>query len=278
MPQPLAEMQEPVNALWYGEGGTGKTTALAGMAHLGKILVINAESGVKAKPLKQLGIPIENIEIYPGPGEVIDFDGLEAQWLRLRELLNKEPGAYAGVVWDSITEIHKTLLDVAVAKAVAKADRLGKERDAHFVALEDYGTMTEQVRALVRKFRDLPCHFGMSALARREQDDDGKVTYQPSVTPKLQADLIGWVDVVCVTSMVYVDGEEEYRGLFRPEGKFRGKDRFKSLPKHLVTPSFDRVVQYVNDELTLDKDPVMKQAKARFDRAQAKEAKEAAAA
>lgn len=263
MPTLLEDTPEPINILYYGDGGTGKSTNIATAANEGKIWICNAESGIKARPLKAMGVSTENIEVFPGPGEEITFDSLEKEWLRIREELNNDPGAYAATGWDSITEIYKTLLDSVVAKAVVRADRAGKERDPFFVDRADYGVMTEQVRSLVRKFRDLPCHFALTALSRREQDDDGAVIYQPAVTPALQNDLVGWVDIVCVTSVALVDGVEEYRGLFRPHSKFRGKDRLKALPKWLVDPTFERVQAYVDGELTVDTDPVMQEAKER---------------
>lgn len=272
MPQSLADSRDPVNACYYGEGGTGKTSALAAMANQGPIVLVNAESGIKERPLKKLGVKTENIQIFPGPDEELTFDGLEKLWVQMREDLHKDPDAWAGIGWDSITEIQKALLDNVVAKAVVKADRAGKERDPFFIALEDYGVVTEQIRSLVRRFRDLPCHFAVTALSRRMQDDDGSVTYQPAVTPALQNDLIGWVDMVCCTSVAQVDGEDEYRGLFRPHSKFRGKDRLGAMPKWLVDPSFDRILQYVEGELTSDTDPVMDAARERAQREKAKQA------
>lgn len=273
MPAFLEDLKEPINVLYCGEGGTGKTTAMAAMANLGtgKVLAINAESGVKAKALRQRGISTNNIEVFPSGNEELTFDSLEKEWLRVREELHEDPDAYIGVFWDSATEIHKALLDSVVAKAVIRADRAGKERDRHFIALEDYGVMTEQVRNLMRKFRDLPCHFAVSALVKREQDDDGSVTYSPSITPKLAIDLVGWMDIVCVTSVALVGGDEEFRGLFRPHGKYRGKDRLGAMPKWLVDPTFDRIVQYVDEDIDIDSDAVMKAAKERLQKAQAQE-------
>lgn len=276
----LEETRDPINGLYYGEGGTGKTSALAGMAHFGKVLVINAESGVKSRPLQSLGIPVENIEVFPGEGEEITYDALEEQWVRVREALHKDPTAYAGVGWDSITEIQKALAEVERKKAIAKASRRGVERGEFVMDQDNRTTVNEQVRSLVRKFRDLPCHFAMTALQRREQDDDGSVALQPGVTPGLQGDIIGWTDFVCYTTVVMVDGEEEYRGLFRPHGKYRGKDRLRAVPKWLVTPSFDRIAGYVAGDYDRDDcttDPIMEEARARAERARAAEAELAGA-
>src|SRR5688500_3167230 len=139
IPQLLTESREPINILYYGEGGTGKTTNIADMARQGKILLVNAESGVKASALKRRGIPVENIEVFPDAesGEELTFDGLEAEWLRIREALHKDPDAYVGVGWDSITEIHKALLDNVILAAVAKAERMGRDRDRHFIEMQD---------------------------------------------------------------------------------------------------------------------------------------------
>lgn len=277
-PQMLEDSREPTIGLYYGEGGTGKTSALAGMAHFGKILIVSAESGVKSRPLRSLGVPVDNIEIFPAAGEDITYESLEAEWVRVREALHADPEAYAGVGWDSITEIQKTLAEVERQKAVAKADRRGVERGEFVMDQDNRTTVNEQVRALVRKYRDLPCHFAMTALQRREVDDDSTVTLQPGVTPALQGDLIGWTDFVCYTSVAVVGDEEEYRGLFRPHGKYRGKDRLRATPKWLVDPSFDRVVGYVDGEFDKDDvttDSVMEEARARRELAKAAEAEPA---
>lgn len=267
MPKPLSDGVEPVNCLYYGEGGTGKTTDIAHMAKLGPVILVNAESGIKRRALRQYDIPLENIQVYPDvdAGEEISFDGLIELWKSTRQQLIEDPDSVAGIGWDSITEIYQALLLDIVKDAYIRAQRQGKDRDPSFIALEDYGVMTQQVRNLVRKFRDLDCHFAMSALAKREQDSDGGVVYNPQVTAKLQNDLIGWMDVVCVTQVKsYEDGgEDEYRGLFRPTDKWRGKDRFKMLPKGVVDPTFDRIVAYIDGDLTADEDPVMIAAKDR---------------
>ncbi len=247
MGQPLTAESEPVNLLMYGNGGTGKTTHLAHMSSLGKVLIVNAENGVKARALDRQGVSVDNIEVFPAPGETLTVDTLQAEWLRVREALNDDPDAYAGFVLDSVTEIYKHLLDPVQAAGEEKAERGGK-RDTR----SEYGEVNEQVRKLIRRCRDLPCHFGVSALERREVDEqDGSVAYWPSITPGLQGDLFGWHDIVCHTEVVQVGDTEQYRGSFRPIGKYRSKDRFGVLPKVLVNPTFDRILAYVEEELRL---------------------------
>ncbi len=165
------------------------------------------------------------------------------------------------MVWDSVTDIHKKVLDQVVAAGAAKAEAKGKPREPFAIELQDYGVMSEQIGLLLRRFRDLPCHFGVTALERRDTDDDGKVVYRPAVTPALSGALQGWMDMVIVTSVADMSGEDEYRGLSRPVGKYRGKDRFGVLPRYLIDPTFDRVWSYIFEEMKVDDDPVMQAAR-----------------
>lgn len=252
----LSETADKVKILYVGDAGSGKTTNLAMMANVGPVIYVNAEGGLKAKPLKRLGVKIENIQVHPVPGQVLTYDYLEGLFWDLKAKLEADPGCIAGVVWDSANDITKTLLDNVVAGAVVKAESKSKDRDPFFVALEDYGMMSEQVVRLMRRFRDLPCHFGVSSLPRRDVDDDGKVVYRPGVIPSLRTVLMGYPDIVCYTSVEEIGGEDVYVGLFRPAGKYRGKDRFGVMPKRLPSPTFDRILGYVDGVLDAESDPL----------------------
>lgn len=261
----LDEIDETLNILYYGDGGTGKTTDVATMANSGLVLFINSEAGVKRRPLQERGVEISNIRLFPDPrsGEELSFELLEKMYWQMKEDLEADPKSWAGTCWDSITEIHKKLLEQIVASQVLKAERMGKERDRFFIDRADYGVMTEQIRLLLRRFRDLPCHFAVTALERRDQDDDQKVSYGPSVTPALQGDLIGYVDVVVRTDVVEIGEHSEFQGLTRKQGKYKAKDRFDVLPIRMVDPTFERILQYVNDEIDEESDPVMQEARER---------------
>lgn len=256
----LTDVVDPQNVLYYGDGGTGKTSHMAAMAKLGPVLFVNAEGGMKRRPLERLGIPVENIQVWPPPGQPITYDGLSELHAQLLRDLEEDPTSWAGVGWDSLTEIHKMLLESASQKAYRRAVRDGKDRadfGEFFIAVEDYGVMTEQVRRLFRRFRDLPCHFTVSCLQRRDKDDDGKVKYGPSVTPALATDVFGWMDLVVYTDVRETPAGEDYRGQFHPVGKFRAKDRYGVFPTRLPTPSFDRIVDYVEGDLDVENDPVV---------------------
>lgn len=261
--EPLSEEDDYINALYYGDAGSGKTTNVAFAANQGRVLMINAESGIKARRLKKLGVTIDNIMVRPNvqAGELLSFEMLENLYWRIKGELEKDPGCWYAVIWDSVTEIVKKLLDDVVAKAYKKAQAKGDDRSPFFIGLPDYGEMSEQVGLLLRRFRDLPCHFLVTALERRELDNDGAVAYFPAVNPALIGPLQGWMSMVLHTDVIDVDGKEEYRALSKSIGKFKGKDHYGVLPRYLVDPTFDRIHAYVFDELEVDDDPIMQEAK-----------------
>lgn len=269
MAKPLEDILDPLRVLYYGDGGTAKTTNIAHMADLGRIVVINAEGGLSVKALRDQGVNTANVEVWPEPGEKITYRGLEAECLRIREELHADPDAYVGTAWDSMTEIAAVLLEEVTAKEFERARRTGAKRadmGEFFTDVGDYGIMATQVRQLIRKFRDLPCHFAASCLERRDQDpQDSKVIYRPAVIPSLYQDLHLWFGMVCHTSVVGSldpeSEEEQYRGEFRPIGKYRGKDRYKAVPRVLVDPTFDRLLSYFEGSMNEADDPVMVEAK-----------------
>ena len=174
----------------------------------------------------------------------------------------ENPESWAGVVLDSATEGHVAILDTVQAKRVKGIQDKGAEVDEDHVDISDYGTMSKLFRDVLRKFRDLPCHFIVTALERRDIDKDtGKPQYGPAVTPGLQTDLLGYVDFVLMCKAEDEDGP--FRALTRANSRYRAKDRFDVLPKILVDPGVDRIIQYVLGELTEETDPEQKRYKAK---------------
>lgn len=263
--QPLSTVRESISLTYYGPQGTGKTSGLATMANLSKAptYVINAEGGLKRRALEKLGIAVDRIQVLPAEGVDLTYTYLEDVWLSAKSRLEQDPESINGFGWDSVTEIHQVLLRDVVAVDVERAEIKGKDRDPFFIDVANYGTMGGQVTSLMRKFRDLPCHFAMTALDRRDKDKEGAVVYNPAVTPMLQQPILGWPDIVCATSVVEWQGYDEYRGLFRPVDMRQGKDRFKALPKRLIDPTFERIAAYVYDEMDINTDPVMIEARER---------------
>ena len=278
---PLEDGDEHLSILWWGIEGTGKTTDLARVAASklidlglikGKVLVINAEGGAKVTPLRHHGIDTSIIMQYPKPGQPLTFEGLERLYYRLASDLEKDPNSWAAVGWDSITAIVEKLLDDVIEADMrktaeilqrAKKGRDGRSgnitmRDRFETEGDDYASMSNQVRLLLRKYRTLPCHFLVTALERRDEDKKrkvNKITYGPAVNPALATPLLGYVDVAIRTQVL---DDATYFGRTTPTEDSRGKDRMFSLPVEMVDPTFDRILAYVRGELKHETDPAQK--------------------
>jgi len=250
----VADARDTTTVLYYGDGGSGKTSSLASMANLGRVLYVDAEAGIKRKPLEGLGVDVDNVEMLRIQG--LDFPTLEEVFEMVKADLDDDADAWTGVVWDSGTEIYQALLQESVTTRVKRFAARGESNaksDPFFIDRDDWGRANGEFRQLIRRFRDLPCHFGTAFLPRRDQDDNGKVHVGPSISPGLQADLIGWHDIVCHTT--YDDESGLYMGRFKPHGVYQVKDRYSALPNVMVDPTFERIIGYISGELVEDNDP-----------------------
>jgi hypothetical protein len=220
-----------IDMVYLGEPGSGKTTAAAYMAQLGKVVWVCGEMGLEPERLASLGIPVGNIELHTA----IDYDSLVELSVELRTALRAKPGCYAGVVFDTFSEIQGRLLE-------AKAKTL-------LISQNEYGVNTSELTRLLRKYTDLPCHTVYVTHTKREEDkDSGAVTYKSMMTPKVGSTLDGYVRISChMVAEARSDSDEaDFVGFLRPHFARRGKDRTGTLPPKLVAPTFDRIEAYVS--------------------------------
>lgn len=257
----LADIQTHMKLLYYGRPKSGKTTDAASIAKsegVARVEYIEVESGLKPQPLiNHFAVPVAKINV----NRETDDEAIED----LISTLNADvPDA---VVVDSATELHKKLLEELAGFKRSRDLAAGKVRDKYSVEVGDYGDNTTQMRRFFRAFRDLPCHTIFVALEKRDQDKQtGEVGYGPDLTPKLASDLLGYVDVICHTTVEGVAGRAEpnYWGTFRALDLYEGGDRFHMLPPRLINPSADRILAYIDGELTLDDDDDMQREFARI--------------
>jgi hypothetical protein len=259
----LADQVFFANILLYGEPKSGKTTAAAAVARLGRTVYVDAEAGLKRDAIASFGIPVTNIE----PFMDITMYALDSLFWEL-----KDGDLPVALVWDSVSESHKKLLEQTVTRTYDRATAKDRDKERYATEIGDYGINTQEMRTLTRQFRDLQCHTIFVALEKRTQDDDGTVKYTPDLTDRLANDLLGYVDVIGHTYTVErKDQDPEYWATFRNQGKFVGGDRFKMLPVKMINPTADRIIAYLTGEMDEDSDPDL--AEHRAERA-AKRAKE----
>lgn len=245
----LDEVEEYLRLVYWGPEGSGKTTAALASTSLGRVLVINAEGGLKIKALRRQGIDTSQVMIWPDPKSktTVNFKSMDTLFRRLKAEFAEDPNAFVAIVIDSGTELNVALTN-SVSDDRVKKDMVTDVFDRFFTDRSDYGTSGKMFRDLLRKYRSLPCHLIITALERRDEDQDsGKVTYGPAVSPAVQQDIAGQMDVIVYTRAA--QGTTPYRALVRGVARYRTKDRFGSLPDVLAEPSFTRVLGYVEEEI-----------------------------
>ncbi|QWY83836.1 RecA-like DNA recombinase [Microbacterium phage PermaG] len=255
------ETEEHLNVLYWGREGSGKTIDLATATQLGKVLFINAEGGLKKRALLAHGVDTSNLVVFPRPGQELTYASFEQALFRVKSDLMDDPKSWFLVAVDSVTEIAaaftEAVSDETFARNKAKNPNWSPGlNDQFFTDRGDYGVSTKMIRKLTRMLRDLPVHTAITALERRDVDEDtSKVAYGPAVGPALQTSLLGYVDVV-----LYTKSADEERPYFRAQtkkvGTARAKDRLGVIPTVLVDPTFPRLLAYNEGTLTEETDPV----------------------
>ncbi|XAO35654.1 RecA-like DNA recombinase [Microbacterium phage FireCastle] len=255
------ETEEHLNVLYWGREGSGKTIDLAAATQLGRVLYINAEGGLKKRALLSNGVNTSNLVVFPRPGAELTFDSMEQALFRVKSDLMSDPKSWFLIAVDSVTELATAFTEDVSDETFEKNRKKNSDwkpglNDQFFTDRSDYGVSTKMIRKLVRMMRDLPVHVALTALERRDVDEDtSKVAYGPAVGPALQTSLLGYVDVV-----LYTKAADEDRPYFRAQtkkvGTARAKDRLGILPTVLVDPTFPRVVAYNEGTLSEETDPV----------------------
>lgn len=255
----LEQTTDKINVLYYGKEGSGKTTYIASMANLpepGKVLIVNTEAGLKRRALELRGIDTSRIVVWPRPGVRATKDLLQALYRKLRADLEADPQSWLGIGFDSVTEVATLFRENATAARQAQLRAANRTFDPDFIDRADYGVQSDHVKRLLRAFRDLPCHFAMTALERI--DDDGMVG--PDVNPAVASGILGYPDLVlyCRATVPTVESDEddlpEFRAATRSGSRYRAKDRFGYLPKVLADPTLPRIAAYIDGSLTEDQD------------------------
>lgn len=258
--QGLDEADEKLTMLLFGREGSAKSTNALMLAKLGKIVAIDAEGGLKPTPLRARGVPVENVDVWPPGGNAshISFESIETEvYIPIRKMIEDgDPDAPIGIVFDSFTEIANILVKQAATEGSVRDRAKGKDRARFQINIEDYGTSTQMIRQLLRMFRDLGIHVIITALERRDTDDDGFVQYGPALGPAAATDTMGMVDVVIWTQDEEIgpDSKQFFTGTTKPRDRHRAKDRFGVLPVRMIEPSADRVIAYLRGELTRTND------------------------
>lgn len=254
----LDETEEYLRVCYYGMEGSGKSSNALTLANTGRVILVNAEGGAKKKALARRGIDTSNIATWPSKqGAAITKSGLDRLYDQLKADLERDPEMWTGIIFDSSTDVTQGLTSQVSDNRITKAEKAGaviNEVDQFFTDVADYGTMTKMFVDSLRKFRDLPLHVVYTALERRDVDKNtSEVMIGPAVTPGVATSLLGYVDIVIHCSAA--DEDSPFRGLTHSGGIRRVKDRFGILPRVMVEPTMERIIEYAEGKFEDELDP-----------------------
>lgn len=225
--------REPyINMLVYGDPGSGKTV-LTGSAHavpeMSPVLFIDVEGGTFSLRKR-----------YP------DVDVVRVtSWIEMQNVYNelyRGQHGYKTVVLDSLSEIQKLSMLGIMREVLAKEP----DRDPEVPSIREWGKNGEQIRRMIRAFRDLKMNVLFTALAVSDKDQKtGKTLFRPGMSGKLAMEVSGYVDLCAYLYIKMVDKEMSRFMLTGTTETHVAKDRSDLLPMVVQNPSMQAIYDYI---------------------------------
>lgn len=189
----FAPTTHKVKAVVYGASGSGKTV-FGGTAP--NPIFASAEGGLLSIADKE-----------PAFVEIKTLNDLKS----LLAYLQKEKHDFATVVIDSISEIND----------IIKGDI--ERKNGRSMQLQDWGTLSKEIKSIFRGFRDLPMHVLFIAQESNETDEQTVTKIVPSLNGKAATEIAYFMDIV---GYLYIDkATGERKMVTLPNAKLLTKDR-----------------------------------------------------
>ena len=232
---PVKDRLATINLLVYGESGVGETI-LAGSAdavpEMRPVLVIDVEGGTLSLSANYPDVQVVRVQ----------------NWDQMQGVYNELHGGkteYRTVILDSITEIQKFSM-YNIMQGVVTADA---SRDPDIPSMREWGKNIEQIRKLVRAFRDLPMNSIFTALAKSDKDTrTGTISKKPYLSGKLADEVAAFLDIVVyyyVKNVKEDDKTVQKRLLLTAStDNTVAKDRSGKLPLVLESPTMHDIFEY----------------------------------
>ena len=222
-----------LNILAYGAPGVGKT-----------VFAGTAEDSKETSPALFLDVEGGTLSLRKRKGlDVVRVKSI-AELVAIHEKLATEnDGYYKTVVLDSITELQKLDMVDIMTELVSRRPDLDKDVPSQ----REWGKSIEHMRRIVRGFRDLPMNTIFTALVIVDKDENGTVTYTPSLPGKLKMEVSGFVDVVGYYTTTIEHGETLRRMQFAQTKKVIAKDRTASFGDFVDDPTVPKLWELMHN-------------------------------
>ena len=174
-----------INALIYGESGTGKTTLASTLGD--KTLIVSLESGLLS--LKDHDIDYVEIEGKTGVEKITHFRQV---------LLEIAKSDYQNIFIDSLTEIAQAFVELA--KHEYPDDRQ---------TMKMWGFYNECITKLIKYTRDMNKNIFYTALAKVDKDEAGRRFILPDMAGSIASKSPAFFDFVFHLMVFEKDGEKK---------------------------------------------------------------------
>ena len=236
-----------LNIFLYGDPGAGKTV-LAGSSDdvpdMKPVLVVDCEGGAYSLRAFYPGVDVVRVKSLQ---ELVDV-------YKTLELMDH---GYKTVVLDSLSEIQKMIMG-NIMTAVVLEDG---ERDPDVPSIREWGKLGEQMRRMIRRFRDLPMHTIFTALMDESQDERGRRKKYPMLSGKMKKEVAGFMDIVLFVYAKHVkldangnlDEKDGELGLHRfvlssSTDEYACKDRSSRMPEIMLDPTMTKIHTLIQGE------------------------------
>lgn len=227
------EYRRPLNLLVYGEPGVGKTVLAASadeIPELRKVLILDVEGGTMSVDHRFPNVSVVRLTDFLKTNDIYD------------ELWRRKDHDFGCIVLDSLSEMQKLSMSSIMHGEVYR----NPEIDPDIPSMRNWGKNINQIRRLVRQFRDLPIPTIFTALVSEDKDDrTGRLLRKPALSGKLASEVAGFFDIV---GFLYIKEAEGQQTRFMLTGGAEGivaKDRSERLPPILESPTMKVIYDLV---------------------------------
>lgn len=187
-----------LNLLVYGDSGAGKTLLTGTAAYVEELcpmLFVDVEGGTHT--LAHFDEVDDMLDVIPDPDE----QERTLRWGDIQKIyddLYRGRHPYKTVAIDSLTELQK----LAMATNLGSGTKMQIDAIGNLPEFKDWHINTEQMRRMVRAFRDLPINTIFTALAddqldpRTAKSENPRIIKRPSFTKKLAQEIPAFFDLV----------------------------------------------------------------------------------